>query len=370
MAGSVISAGASIIGASKAASASKAATAAQERAAANALALQERMYDEGRADLAPYRTSGSAAQNRLSYLMGLDTFDRDAIAKQLGVTRPASTASTASTATTTPSGALYVQNVVPAGRTKSDQTVNYLMSDGSIKTRNDLLALNGTSPTIWNGFGDIKIGQQFGQAPATTTNTAEQNAAEAAIDAEIARQKASGEYGSLSKKFTMDDYQADPGYQFRLDQGNKAINAAQAARGGFYSGAALKAANEYGGNMASQEYGNAYNRYQTDTGTLYSRLGGLANTGMGATNTAVGLGQNYANSAGGIYGQLGNAQAAGAINQSNIYSQLGANLGSAFGGGQSSYGSVGAGLSSMLGGTGYGTGRDVYNLVNSNPNLF
>jgi hypothetical protein len=94
---------------------------------------------------------------------------------------------------------------------------------------------------------------------------------------------------------------------------------------------------------------------------------------MGATNTAVGLGQGYANAAGGIYGQLGNAQAAGAINQSNIYSQLGANLGSAFGGGQSSYGSLGsmgAGLSSLLGGTGYGTGRDVYNLVNSNPNLF
>jgi hypothetical protein len=154
---------------------------------------------------------------------------------------------------------------------------------------------------------------------------------EAAIDAEIARQKADPSYGQLTKTykdpkpFALSDYIADPGYQFRLEQGNKAINNAQAARGSFFSGRALKEAVDYNSGAASDEFTGAYNRYNNDysTGynkfkadgdTLYSRLGGLINTGTGATNTAVNANQNNATAQGNIAGQVGNAKAGAALN--------------------------------------------------------
>jgi len=52
----------------------------------------------------------------------------------------------------------------------------------------------------------------------------------------------------------------DPGYQFRMNEGMKAINASAAAKGGLQSGAALKAAQQYGQGLASQEYGASYGR--------------------------------------------------------------------------------------------------------------
>ncbi len=67
--------------------------------------------------------------------------------------------------------------------------------------------------------------------------------------------------GDLFRNFTMQDYQADPGYQFRLDQGNKALNNSAAARGSLLSGATLKAIADYNSGAASQEYGAAQNRF-------------------------------------------------------------------------------------------------------------
>ena len=55
----------------------------------------------------------------------------------------------------------------------------------------------------------------------------------------------------------------DPGYAFRLKEGQKALDRQAAARGGLISGGALKAAARYGQEMGSQEYGNAYNRALT-----------------------------------------------------------------------------------------------------------
>ena len=52
----------------------------------------------------------------------------------------------------------------------------------------------------------------------------------------------------------------DPGYKFRLSEGMKALDRQAAARGGLISGNALKATQRYGQDLASQEFGNAYNR--------------------------------------------------------------------------------------------------------------
>lgn len=87
--------------------------------------------------------------------------------------------------------------------------------------------------------------------------------------------------------FGMNQFTADPGYAFRLSEGQKALERSAAARGGLISGGAMKAATRFGQDMGSQEYTNAFNRYQTER---EARLGPLRTlTGMGGT-TASNLG--------------------------------------------------------------------------------
>ena len=115
--------------------------------------------------------------------------------------------------------------------------------------------------------------------------------------------------------FSMEQFQADPGYAFRLSEGTKALDRSAAARGGLISGGALKAAATYGQNMGSQEYQNAFNRYQTERAATLNPLQSL--TGMGQT-TAAGLGaagQNMASNVGN-YGMAGANATAGGMTDS------------------------------------------------------
>lgn len=73
---------------------------------------------------------------------------------------------------------------------------------------------------------------------------------------------------ALTRNFAMSDYQADPGYQFRLDQGNRGLNNSAAAGGGLLSGATLKAIARWNSDQASQEYQNAVNRYNFNRNNL------------------------------------------------------------------------------------------------------
>lgn len=95
-------------------------------------------------------------------------------------------------------------------------------------------------------------------------------------------------------------FQADPGYQFRQQEGNKALQNRQAASGGYFSGNALRAAADYNSGLASQEYGNYWNR-----------LAGLAGVGQQANATMANVGQNTAGNVGNNMIQAGNARASG-----------------------------------------------------------
>jgi len=125
-------------------------------------------------------------------------------------------------------------------------------------------------------------------------------------------------------KFGAGDYQADPGYAFRLSEGQKALDRSAAARGGLISGGALKAATRYGQDMGSQEYQNAYNRALTGYNTgvasenqLYNRQAGLAGIGQTATNLVGQAGQNYATNAGNLMTSGAAANAAGQVGMAN-----------------------------------------------------
>jgi hypothetical protein len=130
-----------------------------------------------------------------------------------------------------------------------------------------------------------------------------------------------GAGGKYAKDFSMADYQADPGYAFRLSEGLKGLDASAAARGGLISGNALRAATQYGQEMGSQEYQNAYNRYQTNRSNQLNPLQSLMGAGQTATNTMGQASQNYANAAGDAYMGAGNARASGYVGSANAWNQ-------------------------------------------------
>jgi hypothetical protein len=103
--------------------------------------------------------------------------------------------------------------------------------------------------------------------------------------------------------------QMDPGYQFRLSEGMKALDRTAASRGGLLSGATLKGAQRYGQGLASQEYGNAYNR-----------LAAMAGIRQTATGAMTGLGSQFASNQGENYMGAANARASGYTGGANAVS--------------------------------------------------
>lgn len=125
---------------------------------------------------------------------------------------------------------------------------------------------------------------------------------------------------NFQKDFSMADYQADPGYAFRMQQGQQALERSAAAKGGLMSGGALKGISRYGQDMASQEYGNAYNRFNQNQNQRFGRLSQIAGMGQGANNIMSGVNQNYGNNMGNLALGAGQNKANSAIAQGNITS--------------------------------------------------
>jgi hypothetical protein len=85
------------------------------------------------------------------------------------------------------------------------------------------------------------------------------------------------------------------------------------------SGAALRGATRYGQEMGSQEYQNAFNRYQTNRANQLNPLQSLMGSGQTAANLVGAAGQNYANQAGEAYMGAGNARASGYVGSANAW---------------------------------------------------
>jgi len=120
--------------------------------------------------------------------------------------------------------------------------------------------------------------------------------------------------------FGMDQFQADPGYAFRLSEGQKALERSAAARGGLLSGGTGKALTRFGQEMGSQEYTNAFNRYQAER---QARLGPLQSlTGMGQTtaNQVGQAGQTMATNVGNDITSSAAARASGYVGGANALS--------------------------------------------------
>jgi len=292
VAAAVIGGVAAIGGGMIAAGGAESAANTQAQASRDAQAAQERMYEKQVALQEPFRQGGMTAQNRLMTLLGLNP----------NAGQPA-------------------------------------VSGGGVQSYNTPYGMVNV-PGMQGGYG---AAAGYGGAPAT-------NAQGIVVDPN------SPDFGKYARDFGMQDFTQDPGYQFRLDEGQKAIERSAAARGGLQSGAALKAAARYGQDMGSQEYQNAFNRYQTNRTNQLNPLFGLMNTGIGAannlTNAAGAQGQNQANAINdrGAYaasGQVGSANAWG-----NAIGSIGKDIGNAFAR-SSTYGGGGGLTSALNSGSGY-----------------
>lgn len=138
--------------------------------------------------------------------------------------------------------------------------------------------------------------------------------------------------GFLTSQFGPEDLKTylDPSMDFRMRYGQEGTNRLANVSGGVIGGNTLRALTDYSQNLASTEFGNAFNRKQTDVGNIYNRLASIAGIGQSAQNTtaqlATGFGQNAANLAVGS----ANAQAAGTIGSANALSGGVQNVGNAY----------------------------------------
>ena len=121
--------------------------------------------------------------------------------------------------------------------------------------------------------------------------------------------------------FGMQQFQQDPGCAFRMQEGMKALERSAAARGGLLSGGMLKGAQQYGQDLASQEYMNAFNRYQAERNARLNPLQSLAGVGQTATNQLGQAGQTMAGNVGQALGAAAQARASGYIGGANALSQ-------------------------------------------------
>ena len=127
-----------------------------------------------------------------------------------------------------------------------------------------------------------------------------------------------GPYGDLSSGFMPANFmtQMDPGYNFRFEEGMKALERKMAASGMTQSGAAMKAATRYGQDYASNEFNNAFQRYQTSrNATLNPLMGGSAATNT-LTTALGGMGNQISENQLGA----GNARASGYVGGANAWS--------------------------------------------------
>jgi hypothetical protein len=117
--------------------------------------------------------------------------------------------------------------------------------------------------------------------------------------------------------FGTQQFQADPGYAFRMSEGMKGLERSAAARGGLLSGGAMKGIQRFGQDLASQEYQNAFNRYQSERTARLAPLQSLAGVGQTSAQTIGQAGQTMASNVGEMMTGGAAARASGYVGGAN-----------------------------------------------------
>lgn len=300
--GAVAGAAVGLVGSAMSAGAAGDAADQQSASAAAATAAQERAAAQMRKDLSPWTSAGGAAQSALNQRLGLGLGTSGMVGGlQSGLTRDQVREQLLSQ---------YTKSVAP-GASGGDQPFQF---KGFTINTTPGAASNGQ---YWDG-SDLQ--PQTAQAPAGPTSQVDEAGLNAAIEKYYADQSAQEKamasdpnYGSLLKQFTGADLENDPGYKFGLNQGQLGIDRAQASRGNFLSGAAIKEAARYGNDYAGTKFNEAFNRDSTNKNRVYSFLAGVSTLGQNSAAMVGTNNQQTANAAAGNALASGNAQSAATI---------------------------------------------------------
>jgi hypothetical protein len=287
-AGSVVTAGVSYANGQKQSSATK-------KGANASIAEQARQYDQTRSDLAPYRAIGTGALGQLGKLYGINTAPAALSYEDWSAQQPQQAALAASQPT------------------KHKSKHRGLFGGGLIGS---ILAPNPKDFVSRNldPAGGVYSLMKDGVGSKTTPGTP--------YDPQAAYQTYLSDYNAKNPAPTGPDtsvFFESPDYQFNLGEGQKAIDRSLVARGRGLSGAGVKEGVKYASGMASNEFGNFYNR-----------LANLAGLGQTATNTTAQAGMNAANNNSATYQNLANQRA-------SIYGTQAQGLNNAVQGGLSNY---------------------------------
>lgn len=282
--------GGAVIGGVASSSAAKTqAEAAEKAAGASSSAaryqsdIQKQIYEQQREDQAPWRGTGVSALNQLAMRMGLSPSDVAAGGGVSGI-KSIYTPTDLLGPNLAAIPELYEKDA--AYRQAYDEMAKSVPYVTSAADRYDKYG------PLWQKKFAEKI-----DLNALNERMRALSQQEAAAQPDMTQDPA---FGSLMRSFTMADYEADPGYAFRQQQGMQGIERSAAARGGLLSGAALKGIERFGQGLASEEYGNAYNRFQSNQANQYNRLASLAGVGQTANNALQQAGSQFANAMTGI----------------------------------------------------------------------
>lgn len=299
MPAAAVMAAATVAGAAISSNASKKAADSQVAAADRATDLQRDIFNK-QVDLqAPFRQSGLLANNRLLYLLGLSPTgvgDANGMTGSAPETRDEIRARLLPQYTNTGAGSNVLTQLYNSENEGAGANIGY--RQGSMPG----------GPSV----------DEAGLSAAIQNEIEKQNSASAAADQNaLTKALSDPEYGSLMRDFSTQDFQQDPGYNFRLDEGLKALNRKNAALGMMGSGRAMKDVTRFAQGLASDEYSNAFNRFQVNRSNKLNPLQSLAGVGQTATNALSQAAQGYGSSAGELITGAGNAAAAGTIGAAN-----------------------------------------------------
>jgi hypothetical protein len=293
--------GGSVLGGLMSSKASGDAADAQQQASANSDATQLKIANQIREDNAPFRDAGLQASNRLVYLLGLD--GGSGASGIGGATLPYSQEAPDTYAAGQSDNALW-ESIL--GKFNAAHQAQY----GTPMNRS------------WTADADAanakaQLDRQYQEALKTDPTYL------AAQEQDKQAKANDPSYGSLMRKFSASDMNADPvyqsGLQFGLDQGTQGINRQAAAGGNFLSGATLKALTRFGNDYGSTKANESYNRFNADQNSQYNKLAGLSGAGQQATNQINAAGTNMANQVSASQQGAGNARASGYVGQANAW---------------------------------------------------
>lgn len=285
-------AGASVVSGLLGADAAEDAAAAGVGAADRAEAGINRRFEQVRSDMGPYRGAGTSALQRLMYLTGIGggpgggPRSLDAITAELR------------------KGGRFN---IPGQRLEQGRPQQFEGGEGSGPVTRYIFSDGTMSDSPMRMVGSNSIDEK-GLA----------SEAQRLFDME-SKSSTDPEFGSLMRDFSLQDFQKDPGYNFRLAEGEKALQRAATARGMTKSTPGLKSLMRFSSDLASQEYGAAFGRDQVNRGNKFNFLSSIAGMGQNAAAQTGAMGMNAATAAGNAAIAGGQAAAAGAMGSASAW---------------------------------------------------